>query len=317
MSIIATGFIAVARDSANQIASVLVCDHWNSEAAVAAGSDVNSSPDSLTAMVCFERHQFAQRLLSGTFHVAGYDRHSSRILHIHLAATRRDCQGADLTRRLVKQALERGHREGYTHAFVECIGPISAHIFVNKLGFEPLIDLSPHYAEFAFQGTRPFAPIVFESAVKDGDSRFLLAFQSLEKLLGASDTSRSETPVARATAVSMHILEKATVTKTEVDDVLTCVSSAFASPLPQDELQRLKAIPDLYARRSEIYSALARHLGADAVRGKSLAEFGALGGMLPCRSVQDYRGFLAEDVHSGLEHGQSYSSLCHVVPCEL
>jgi len=92
------------------------------------------------------------------------------------------------------------------------------------------------------------------------------------------------------------------------DDALTCISTAFVLPLPENELHRLRSIDDLFLRRKEIYRSLEKHLGL-SVRGRSLSEFGALGSVLPCRTIPEFAEYLADDVKSGLANGTVQCSL--------
>jgi len=166
----------VARDQQHRTIAAVVCDKFDCKAA--SEFNVEAQTDPLTALVAGMRRSFAREILTGRLSSMGVG-YQSKMLHVHLVGALREQRGADLTVQLMQMTFARARVLGYTHAFVECTGPISAHIFVNKLKFTPLISLSPHYGEYMLEDSKPFQPIVFESRVPGADSRFLVAICNL------------------------------------------------------------------------------------------------------------------------------------------
>lgn len=80
-------------------------------------------------------------------------------LHLFLLGVARQFGGRGAAHRLIEECLANGGRKGYRRAVTEATNRRSQHVF-RKLGFVERVRRS--YADFEYEGSRPFASIAVE-----------------------------------------------------------------------------------------------------------------------------------------------------------
>jgi len=171
-SLVGSGLLPVAKVASDgSIAATLVCQQWDIKQA--ARYEPEKEDSAIMAMLHSMQLKLATHFPKGAT--------DPKVLYCMLAAVSPEHKGHGLLHKVGQVVLQHAEAQGFTHAFAECTGPISQHVFM-QLGFQPMLEFSVPYWQFSYRGEKPYAPLVFESPAPGGDSHCVLMFKTFPKL---------------------------------------------------------------------------------------------------------------------------------------
>ena len=141
------GLSVIARDAVNnQLIGAVICEDYVTD--LPEGVE-NISPLFNPILELLEK--------LGADYRAKYQIQAGEIFHLFMGGVYKEYAGYGIAAQMTEFIEKIAREKGYKGAVGEVTGPISQHVYINHLGFQPLYEVS--YADFIFEGKNIFQEI--------------------------------------------------------------------------------------------------------------------------------------------------------------